>query len=1143
MIDCGACGARNRPGRRFCGGCGAPLAASCPACGFANEPDEQFCGGCGRSLVEVRPTTGDAAPAARTPASDLSPATYTPRHLAEKILASRAGLEGERKQVTVLFANIKGSTELIQDRDPEEAQQLLDGAVQVMMDAVHRYEGTVSRLMGDGLMAIFGAPVAHEDHAVRACYAALSLQDSMRRYEERVRRTHGVGMEARIGLNSGEVVVRLISDDLHMDYTAMGQTVHLASRLEQLAREGTALLSSATLALVEGYVQVLSLGPVPVKGLEGPIEIYELIGAGQARTRLQAAAARGLTRFVGRQSELETLHAALAQAGNGHGQVAALVGEPGVGKSRLVWELTHSHRVQDWTVLESGSVSYGKATSWLPVSDLLRAYCRIEPRDDQRAIREKLIGKLLNLDEGLRPALPAFLALLDVAAEDPDWDALDGPQRRRATLDAVRRLFLREAQVQPLLLVFEDLHWIDAETQALLDALVESLPAARLLLLVNYRPEYRHAWGNKTYYTQLRVDPLPPASAGELLASLLGDGPSLEPLKSLLAARTEGNPFFLEECVRELVETGLLAGERGAHRLTRAALETRVPATVQAILAARIDRLTADDKQLLQTAAVVGMDVPYRLLEAVASSAHDALGSGLGRLQAAEFLFESALFPELEYTFKHALTHEVAYGSLLGERRRALHRQVVAAIERLYGDRLAEHAERLAHHALRGEAWEKALVYCRQAGVKAGTRSALPEAAAFLEQAVGALERLHGDVTAASSTTEQSVLELAVDLRTDLGRALTAGHELHRARQVYLEAEQLAERLGDHRRQATVLSLSSTLLMNMGDGQGSIEYGRRTLAVAESADDAESQGVAANNLGFVYLQLGDYRQGAHWLTRCLELAGTDLTRQWAATGGYSAVVARSLLARCHAELGDFERALPLGREAIQLADEIGQPTSLLQGSMAARSWLLRGDADAVRILEPAVEWNREWQIEFLANPLRAGLGLAYALAGRTRDALAVLTEITSDHSGRVVFATTLAQAAEAYMLAGQIDRARELAERALERARAQRARGAEAWTLLVIGELSARSDPPLPDQAESYLRQALALAKELEGRPLQARCHLGLGTLYRRTGRLEEARAELATSVAMLREMGMAFWLPEAEAELTQADGSVSGDG
>jgi len=709
------------------------------------------------------PVTVPSISATPVAAPGRAPLTYTPPYLAEKILTSRSALEGERKQVTVLFADLKGSMELLADRDPEEARQLLDPVLECMMDAVHRYEGTVNQVMGDGIMALFGAPLAHEDHAVRACYAALRMQEAVQQYAAEVQRTHGVPIHIRVGLNAGEVVVRAIGSDLHMDYTAVGQTTHLAARMEQMAKPGSVLTTGEILRLAEGFVQVKALGPVAVKGLVDPVEVFELIGAASTRMRLQALAARGLTHFIGRQADCETLRQALERAGTSHGQVVAVIGEPGVGKTRLFYEFTRSHHAHDWLVLASSAVSYGKATAYLPVRDLLKAYFQIDDRDDGRRVHEKLTGKLLTLDAALGPILPAFLTLLDVPVEGRHWQDLDPVHRRQRTIEAIKALLLRESQMQPLLLVFENLHWIDTETQAVLDSLIESLPTARLLLLVNYRPEYQHGWGSKTYYTQLRLDPLPPASAEEFLAALLGDDPSLAPLKQLLIERTEGNPFFLEESVRALVETGVLVGTRGTSRLAKPLDRLHVPATVQAVLAARVDRLPPEEKQILQTAAVIGIEVPFALLQAIAELSEEELRRGLGHLQAAEFLYETRLFPELAYTFKHALTHEVAYGSLLQERRRALHTRIVEVLETLAGDqmaevasgtkglpvgrpdqieRLAHHAllvewsggsvrinvpdqiERLAHHALRGEVWDKAVTYCQQAGARAHDRAA-----------------------------------------------------------------------------------------------------------------------------------------------------------------------------------------------------------------------------------------------------------------------------------------------------------------------------------------------------------------------------------------------------------------------------------
>src|SRR5262245_25787635 len=900
-MECPCCRTVNPPQAKFCLECASLLARSCASCGTPLPPAAKFCLECAHPVS----VPGSAV----SPPRFASPDVYTPKHLAEKILTSKSALEGERKQVTVLLADPKGSMELLADRDPEEARKLLDPVLERMMEAVHRYEGTVNQVMGDGIMALFGAPVAHEDHAVRACYAALRMQEAVGRYAEELRRSQGLDVQIRVGLNSGEVVVRSIGSDLRMDYTAVGQTTHLAGRMEQLARPGTVLLTGDLLRLAEGFVQVTPLGPVPVKGIGEPVEVFELVGAGAARTRLEVAARRGLTRFVGRDAELEQLRDALDRARQGHGQVVAVVGEPGVGKSRLVWELTHSHRVHGWLVVQSASVSYGKATAYLPVIELLRGYFGIESRDDPRRVREKITGKVLTLAPALAATVPAFLALLDVLVEEPAWQALDPLQRRQQTLDAVKRLLLRESEVQPLVVVVEDLHWVDGETQALLDSLVESLPAARLLLLVNYRPEYRHAWGGKTYYRQLRIDPLQPESADELLAVLLGPDATLGPLKRLLVERTEANPLFLEESVRTLVETEVLAGERGAYRLTRPVESLTIPAPVQVILAARIDRLAPEAKRLLQAAAVIGTDVPLPLLLAIADAPEPAVRAELTYLQAAEFLYETRLFPDLEYTFKHALTHEVAYQGLLHDRQRALHARIAEAIERLSPERGAEQAERLAHHALRGELWEKAVAYSRQAGLRAMARGANREALAHLEQALGALRHL----PEARETTELTV-DLHIDLRNalaNLGEVARMGEHLH-------EAERLARTLGDPHRLGRIAPFMVIQCAYVGDYDGAVRFGQEALSMARTLGDRAIEVVATTFLGMAHVARGEFSAAATLLERNIALEG-DLRYERFGTPAIQWALSGTRLADVLAQLGRFDEAIGHADAAMQIA--------------------------------------------------------------------------------------------------------------------------------------------------------------------------------------------------------------------------------
>ncbi|MEX2220460.1 MAG: AAA family ATPase [Candidatus Rokuibacteriota bacterium] len=1121
MVFCPRCQADNRAGALFCGECGARIETLCPACGASVVATYKFCDSCGAAL-------GAAAAGVPTPARFASPERYTPAHLAERILGGKQALEGERKQVTVLLADLKGSLELLADRDPEEAREVLDPVLERMIEAVHRYEGTVNQIMGDGIMALFGAPLAHEDHALRACFAALAMQSAVRKLDERPGepgRTRP-GVQIRVGINSGEVVVRAISNDLHMDYSAVGQTTHMAGRMEQIASPGAILMTSDTLRLVEGFVEVRALGPTPIRGLTAPVEVFELLGSGPTRTRLQAAAARGLTRFVGREIELDRLEQSQQLARAGHGQVVALVGEPGVGKSRLLWEFIRSPHCRGWLVVESRSVSYGKATSYLPVIDLLKSYFQVEDRDEPRKIAEKVTGKLLALDETLAAAAPAVLSLLGVPVTDPAWEALDPPQRRQRTLDAVKHLLLRESRIQPLLIVFEDLHWIDSETQALLDNLVDSLPATRLLLLVNYRPSYQHGWAGKTYYNQLQINLLSPASAEALLASLLGSDPALDPLKQLLIARTEGNPLFLEESVRTLVETQVLLGERGGYRLGKELPAIQVPATVQAILAARLDRLDPVEKSLLQTAAVIGKDVPFALLEAVADVPEQALHQGLARLRGAEFLYETIMFPEPEYTFKHALSHEVAYGSLLQERRRILHGRIVDAIERLYPDRLVDQSERLAAHALRGEVWDKAVTYLRAAGGRAMAHSANREAVGFFEQALEALRH---------APESRRTLEQAIDLRFDLRNALFAlGTLAPIADHLHLAAG-LAEALGDRRRLGWVAAYMCHYYWRVGDLVRAIESGQRALTIADELQDV-SLHTTNNALGLAYYTVGDYPRAIECLRKTMTILQGDHARGRFGWAGVPAVISRAYLVGCQSELGEFAEGASLGDEAIRLAEVAEHPFSLGQAYISVGILHIRWGqlARATPVLERALTLSRVSDVAALFPGVASALGYAYVLLGRAGEGIPLLEQAIAHAASRQIRARQSlwdTWLSEAYLLAGQPARALEIAQRAIGLSRELGALGNEAYALRITAEIRARAARPDLDEAESAYRRAIGLAEALAMRPLLGHARLGLARLYARAGRAREARAERAAAVSIFQALGMTAALDVAEAD------------
>src|SRR6516225_9559629 len=666
-MNCTKCGAENREGAKFCNECATPIEASCPKCGSKNKPAAKFCDECGTSLF-----------------SSVATSAQKPNDSSIRVVETHASenIDGERKTVTALFADIKGSMDLMEDLDPEEARALVDPALKLMIDAVHRYGGYIVQSTGDGIFALFGAPVAHEDHPLRALYAALRIQEEIRRYGDHMRTQGQAPLQVRIGVNIGEVVVRSIQTDTnHTEYSPIGHSISLAARFQTLATPGSTVISGNMRGLVEGYFQLKGLGPTRIKGVSEPVELFEVIGLGPLRTKLQRAAARGLTKFVGRQREMEALAHAAEQAQAGHGQIIAVMADPGVGKSRLLYEFKATSQ-SGWMVLEALSVSYGKASAYLPVLELLSEYFEISRDDDDRKRRERILGKVLGLDRALEDTLPYLYSLQAIADTDDSLVQMDPQIRRRRTLDAIKRILLRESINQPLMIIFEDLHWIDSETQGLLNLLIDAIANARILLLVNYRPEYRHEWGSRTHYSQLRLDPFGRENAAEMLSTLLGDEPELEPLKRLIADKSEGNPFFIEEIKQALFEQGVLT-RNGSINLTRPLASIKVPATVQAVLASRIDRLPPTEKELMHTLAVVGLQFTLPLVRRVAPASDVELERLLGDLQSGEFIYEQPAFPDPEYSFKHALTQEVAYNSVLLERRRLLHERAGEAIEEI----------------------------------------------------------------------------------------------------------------------------------------------------------------------------------------------------------------------------------------------------------------------------------------------------------------------------------------------------------------------------------------------------------------------------------------------------------------------------
>jgi class 3 adenylate cyclase/predicted ATPase len=1072
----------------------------------------------------VAPPVPDAAlppaqPHDRSP--PVSPIAYTPQHLAERILAEQAALEargapnGERKTITALFADIKGSMALLEGLDPEDARRLIDPALRLMMQAVHRYEGYVAQSLGDGIFALFGAPIAHEDHAQRALYAALRMQEEGQRYAEQLRREHGITVLIRVGVNTGEAVVRSIrTDNLHTDYVPIGHATSVAARLESLAAPGSILVSEPTYRLTEGYFEFRSLGAAQVKGVSRPVPIYEVLGVGPLRTRLQVSASRGLVRFVGRQRELEQLRRALELAQEGRGQVVAVVGEPGVGKSRLCYEFKHLAQ-RSCLVLETFAVSHGKASPLLPVIDLLKAYLQITPQDDERRRRERVTGKVLTLDRRLEDTLPYLSVLLGVAEPTSALAGMDPEMQRRRTFEAMTRLLLRESLNQPLLVLVEDLHWLDRETEAWLHVLSERVAAAHILLLVNYRPEYRHGWHRKTYYTQLRLDPLGREEAHELLTALLGDGAGVHALTQFILAKTEGNPFFMEEIVKTLLDQHILVrapaagGAPGPLVLTQPLTEGQLPPTVQGVLAARIDRLPVPEKTLLQTLAVIGKAFPLSLVAQVVGQPEDALQPLLARLQEAEFIYEQPAFPEPEYTFKHALTQEVAYHTLLQERRRDVHERTAQAIETLFRARVEDYYSELAHHYRRSGNLDKAVAYLQRAGQQAMARSAHADA---IEQLTAALELL----TRLPESPARAQQEL--DVQTTLGPALmhTQGYAAPEVEHAYARARALCQQLEVTSQLFPVLWGLAMFSQVRGEFQTARALAEQLMTMAQRTPDAALLLQAHRMLASSIFWSGDFALARGHAEQGLALYDRDQHPTYVALSGQDPGIACLCYATWTLLLQGYpDQALQRSQEVLRLAQELAQPHGLAM-ALSFTVWLHYCRAETPAMQEQAAALlalaHEHGFPLYVARGLIMG-GRALVEQGYTAEGIAQMRQGLSAYraTGAAMEQTHwLTLLAEAYGRDGQVAAGLAVLADALEAVHTTGAHCYVAELYRLKGELLLAASATQQTEGSACFRQALDIARDQQAKFLELRAATSLARLWQRQGKRTEARELLA---------------------------------
>ena len=1114
-MQCPRCQTSNRDERRFCAACGGPLALACPSCRFENEPGERFCGGCGGRLD---------GPAAEGPAGAPSHRAYTPRHLVDRILTSRSAMEGERKQVTVLFCDLVESTRLAEQLDPETMHQIMDRVLRLMAEAVHRYEGTVNQFLGDGLMALFGAPVALEEHALRGVQAALAIQETLAEYGVQLKQERAVEIRLRVGLNTGPVVVGRIGDDLRMDYTAIGDTTNLAARLQALAEPGTILVTETTHHAVEGYVRSEPLGPVQVKGRTQDVRVFRITGRRRWRSRLEVRAERGLTPLVARERELALLHDRLARARGGSGYAVGIVGEPGVGKSRLLLEFREALKGKV-TWLEGHCASNGQAIPYMPILEILRAGFQIEKGDHLLQTEGKLRQGLRELGVEPEAILPFLRELFNLPGEDDTVKHLDPQTKRRRTFEAIRALAVATARRRPLVLVIEDLHWVDRASEDYLAFFVENLAGVPQLLVTTQRPGYVVRWAGQTSYAELGLDLLAEHDASAMVQALLGNRDLRPDLVRRILEKAEGNPLSVEEIITSLIERGALVRENGHVRWVGDA-EVDFPATIQDVVRARIDRLDDPVKSTIQIASAIGRQFSVRLLGRIADQAA-GIEPHLGTLKRLELVHAARVFPEPEYAFRHAVIQEVAYQSLLAPRRSEFHAAIGRAIEELYADQVEEQAGALAHHYRRSERHDKVLQYALLAGDRAARLHASAEAKAYYEQALAAARALP-----VSPETERGEIDVALRL-TAVGATRA---DIDRDRANLERARTLAESLDDQARLARVLYWLGRLQYVLWNPPVALELARQSLEIAERLGDDAVVAPPVNLMGRIYWIQSDYLRASQMLERSVA--------QMRRLGNKGEESTAAATAGCvFGLIGEFDRAFLYADQGVRLAEEIRNPFAeaaayqqrgIVHDQRGERAEAIRDFAAGRGLAERVGDLFRVFVLKAWEGRARGMTGDLAAGRVLIEESLALAAQIGT----KLILGWQKTFLAATHLALGEAAPAAVLCDEAIRVAAETGDKMPMALAHRTLAEAVGRLGPAERTRAEEAILEAIRILEAIHARPELARTCESRARLLAGWGEREAARRHLARGVQMFRDMRMTGDLARAEATLAGLAGT-----
>lgn len=1116
-MKCQECKFDNREGAKFCKKCGAKLNPICPQCSTILTPDSLFCDECGFKLSEL----------SQKASKDLSfdeklikIQKYIPKGLTEKILSQKNRIEGERRQITVMFCDMAGFTTLCEKLDPERVYSIIDRVYEILIHKVHEYEGTVNEMTGDGIMALFGAPIALEDAPQRAIRSSLAIHREMSKFSNSIRQEleSVPAIKMRVGLHTGSVVVGAVGNDLRVEFKAVGDTVNLASRMEQLAEPGSTYVTEATFKLTEGLFRFEAIGEKGVKGREALINVYRVIAPSTSRTRFDVSAERGLTPFVGRERMLELLMDGYERSRGGRGQAISIIADAGLGKSRLLYEFRKAVANEDVTFLEGKCLSFSRGVVYHPIIDILKANFDIRDDDGDFQVKEKIKKGVEILGADNASILPSLFDLLSVKDNGIDKLPISPEERMNRILGALKQIVLKGSEIRPLIMAYENLHWIDRNSEEALKGLLNAISGARVFLIFTYRPEFILTWGGKSYHSQINLNRLSTRETHLMISHLLGTFEFDKEIEQLVLEKAEGVPFFIEELINSLRDQKIIEKRQNTYYLAKDFQKAITPSTIHDVIMARIDSLPEKARGLLQTGSVAGREFSHLLIKRVTAHSKEQLLSYLSVLKDSELLYERGIYPQSNYVFKHALTQEVAYNSLLLKMKTELHKKIGKALEKIYPERLEEFCEILALHFLKGEDWQRAYRYCQEAGLKAYSHTAYEEAQRYFEEGLTAIKKL---------PREKALIEKEIDLRFNMRSPLVALGRHEDWGEWVRGAEPLAREINDDARLSNALNYLSSLHWIRGQHKTAIELGQKALNFAQKAKHFSFQIGIMSHLGIYYFNIGDYSKQIeiHQKVRN-QLIGEDAFKQHG-LASVPGALSRSMIVLGLAELGNFDNIEEIGREAIEIAEQVRNTlTSIFVYNFVAMAYLRQGRFEpAFPLLEKGHELCRYSDVKSMYSYTVGSLGYAYLLAKEPRRAMTVLEEGSKDDNIKASFWPThlLTVLADTYLALGDISLASETVGRAMKLSDEREERGFEAWAMLVMAGIKNAADQPA--EAEQLYRHAFQRASALSMRPLVAHCHKGLANSYLGLGAEKEAQSENETARKIYHSLGMTYWL------------------